>query len=135
MPAEAVCIEPSPQDADAEWAGAEEEGEDAAAHGGAGGVLVCEGAEADACVAHSGGCVREGKEEQLIEDCEQGEDSARGDDGGLEIELADGELADGNGEDRSEGQTATAAAMRRRLSVAAWGGISALSWAARASCA
>src|SRR5271168_3232874 len=71
VPGEAVGVYPGPEEAEAAGESGEQEGEGAAAHLGAGGVFVGEGAEADAGVAHAGGGVREGEEEDLIQ---RGED-------------------------------------------------------------
>src|SRR6185312_2000163 len=66
VPAEALFVEPGPEETKAERAGREENREDAATHGGAGGVVVGEGAEADASVTHSGRGLGEGEEEELV---------------------------------------------------------------------
>src|SRR5580692_7606567 len=54
VPGQAVFVEGGPEESEAEGAGGEHEGKDAAAHCGAGGVFVAEGAEGDAGAAHSG---------------------------------------------------------------------------------
>ena len=78
MPCEAVFVEGGPEEAEAEGAGGEEDGEVAAAHGAPGGVLVVEGAEGDAGAAHSRGGLGEGEEERLVEEIEEGEDEEAG---------------------------------------------------------
>ncbi len=57
VPAEAIFIEHGPEIAKPERKRGEAHGEQAAAHGGAGGVFVREGAEGDTGVAHAGGGV------------------------------------------------------------------------------
>ena len=54
MPGEAVFVECSPEESEAEGASGEKNGEDAAAHGSAGGIFVGEGTERNAGDAHSG---------------------------------------------------------------------------------
>src|ERR1700760_1088365 len=88
VPAEAVLVEPGPEEADAKWAGGEDCGEDAAAHGGAGGVVVAEGAEADAGVTHPGCRFGEGEEEKLVDEGEDDEGDGSSDCGGLERDAA-----------------------------------------------
>jgi len=83
VPAEALFVEPGPEETNAERAGREENREDAATHGGAGGVVVGEGAEADAGVTHSGRGLGEGEEEELVDHGEDEEDSGSGEDGEL----------------------------------------------------
>lgn len=102
VPAQGIFVEAGPEVAEAEWDGGEDGGEDAAAHGGAGGVVVGEGAEADAGVAHAGGALGEGEEEGLVEQGEEEEDSCCSDDGDLRGQVMDewaglGELVDGHG--------------------------------------
>ena len=109
MPAEAVVVKPCPEEADAERTGGKGRGEDAAAHGGAGGVVVVEGAEADAGVAHAWGGFGEGEEEELVEQGERKERNRCGDGGDLRGDAGRagrgaGELADGDGKDGDEGE-------------------------------
>ena len=66
MPAEAFVVEAGPEEADADGAGGQDGGEDAAAHLGAGGVFVGQGAEADTGVAHTEGGFGEGEEEEMV---------------------------------------------------------------------
>ena len=73
VPAQAVVVEKGPEEAYAKRAGREQAGEEAAAHGGAGGVLVGEGAEADAGETHAGGGFGKGEEEDLVEKVEERE--------------------------------------------------------------
>ena len=83
VPGEAVGVYPGPEEAEAAGESGDEEGEGSAAHLGAGGVFVGEGAETDAGVAHAGSGVCEGEEEDLIERGEDEERQAgRGGDGG-----------------------------------------------------
>src|ERR1700733_311967 len=72
VPAEAVFIEPRPEKANTERARSEDRGEDAAAHCGACGVVVVEGAERGAGVAHAGSRLRQGEEQKLVEQGEYG---------------------------------------------------------------
>ena len=72
MPGEAVFVEGGPEEAEAEGAGGEHGGKDAAAHEAAGGVLVVEGAEGDAGRAHAGSGGGEGEEERLVEQRQAG---------------------------------------------------------------
>ncbi len=94
MPGEAVFVEGGPEQAEAEGAGGEEDGEVAAAHGAAGGVFVVEGAEGDAGATHSWSGLGEGEEERLVEEIEEGEDEDAGGQGqaGLESGVG-GELS------------------------------------------
>lgn len=104
MPAQAVFVEERPDDAEAEGCGRENDRQDTAAHGIARRVVVGEGAEADAGVAHSGGRVGEGEEEVLVDQAEQEDSSAGGDSGGLEgqVEAAGGEARGDEREGRGE---------------------------------
>ena len=102
MPAEAVVVEQGPEEAEAEGADGDDLGEDAAAHGGAGGVFVGEGAETDAGVAHAGGLVGEGEEEGLVDEPEDGQ----GGDGGERERDSYRDGAGEPGEGGDEGQEA-----------------------------
>ena len=104
MPCEAVFVEGGPEEAEAEGAGGDEDGEDAAAHGAAGGVLVVEGAEGDAGAAHTRGGVGEGEEERLVEEIKKGEDEEAVGQGQTGLESgAGGELGGGVGREASQG--------------------------------
>ena len=70
VPGEAVFVEEGPEEAYAEEEGGERECGHSAAEGGAGGVLVGEGAKADAGDAHAGSGVGEGEEEGLVGEAE-----------------------------------------------------------------
>ena len=83
MPAEAVVVKPCPEEADSERTGGKGRGEDAAAHRGAGGVVIVEGAEADSRITHAWGGFREGEEEDLVEKCQRKERNRCGDGGDL----------------------------------------------------
>ena len=110
VPAEAVVVEPGPEKADAERAGGEDGGEDAAAHGRAGRVVVGEGAERDAGVTHAGGRFSESEEQKLVEQGEHRESAGSADGGCLQSDVGRGcpdsmsalEFADGEGEGRDE---------------------------------
>ena len=104
MPGEAVFVEGCPEQAEAEGAGGEEDGEDAAAHGAAGGVLVVEGAEGDAGATHSRGGLGEGEEERLVEEIEESEDEEAGGQGEAGLEsCVGGDLRGGVGREASQG--------------------------------
>src|SRR5271168_4611474 len=92
VPTEAVLVHPGPEEADTERAGGEDRGEDAAAHGRAGRVVIGEAAETDAGVAHAGGGFAEGEEEELIQQRKNSQSAGRPDGRGLQ---AYGNDADG----------------------------------------
>ena len=111
MPAEAVLVEPGPEEADAEGTGGKDRGEDAAAHGSASRVVVGEGAQTDASVSHAGRRFREGEKQNLIQQHEHREGCCSRESSSLEGEVAGGgcayravKFADGEGKDGGEGE-------------------------------
>jgi LPS-assembly protein len=109
VPAEAVVVHPDPGEAEAEGAGGHDGGKGAAAHGLARGIVVGEGAERDAGVAHAGGGVGEGEEEHLEDDGEEKQrgGSGAGERGQVELQQARaGDVADGRGEAEERGADA-----------------------------
>lgn len=102
MPAQGVLIEQRPEKPEAEWEGGEQSGEDAVAHGGVGGILVGEGAEADAGVAHAGRGVGQSEKEHLVEQSEHDEGTGRPGDGGVARDFVKGVLSGEMGESKGE---------------------------------
>jgi len=104
VPGEAVFVERGPQEAEAKRAYGDQDGQDAAAHGVAGRILVVEGAEGDAGAAHPWGGFGEREEERVVEEIEEGEDEGAGCQGetGLESGVGD-DLGSGVGREASQG--------------------------------
>ncbi|HEY6767590.1 MAG TPA: hypothetical protein VI386_22775, partial [Candidatus Sulfotelmatobacter sp.] len=74
MPPKTIIVQAGPEEADAKGTGGEDHREETTAHGGTGGILVAEGTESDAGVAHAGRCFGQGEEEQMVEKRENAED-------------------------------------------------------------
>src|SRR5207248_5649800 len=86
------------EEANAERAGGQDHGQDSAAHGGAGGIIVGESAESDAGETHPGSRFGQSEEQQLVQQGEYREGNGGADRGDLESDVAASHRVDGSAE-------------------------------------
>src|ERR1700689_1240372 len=100
VPAEGVLVENGPEKAESERQGGEQEGSDAAAEGGVGGISITKGAEGDFGIAHPRGRIGEAEKQELVDEPHSEEGHSGADEGHAAVRQAGA----GDGEDQRKQQ-------------------------------